>query len=213
MSTAVSGEGTVLAPTYYEGPADDTGDVHLSGRYYTYRTDDGLVAGATTSIMFTIDRPVRDVWPYVKDFNLWQSQFNHHYSGVIGDLDGKTFGLGGDPEKAQHHRYKVVRVIPEHVIAVYQSFPEDPDEKTGLPGVQGPPGVSPGFHVFMCNEHEGKTVVTIFMEHAAYASRTQDMTDEEALAPWRDPGMLPEWIRKWRDDFIPTLKNLVYGES
>jgi hypothetical protein len=80
----------------------------------------------------------------------------------------------------------------------------------GLPGFGG---VSPGFHVFMLNEHGGQTVVTILMNHASVmedSSRTERMTAEDALRPWCDETAAPEWHRKWRDDFIPALKTLVY---
>jgi hypothetical protein len=204
MATSVSGEGTVLAPTYYEGPFVIQDDVHIRRRYYTYRTEEGLVAGTTLSVMFTIDRPQREVWPYIKDFNLWQNPFTHFYSGVIGDLDGKTFALSLDRNDLGKHRYQVVRVIPEHVIAIYQPALEE-----NSPYIPGLGGISPGFHVFMLNEHAGKTVVTILMEHASYASGDPDMRVEEALGPWRaGPG--PEGVRKWHEDFIPELKRLVY---
>jgi hypothetical protein len=198
--------GTVRAPLFYEGPTDVRGDVRLHFRYFTYRTAMGLAAGCDMSIMFTIERPAKEVWPYVKDFNLWQNAYQHYYSGVLGDLEGKSFALGMNPNDLGPHRHEVLRVVPEYLLVVSQPVPKD-GTPSGLPGVDG---ISPGFHVVMLNEHSGNTVVTVFMEHASYASRTQDMTDEEALGPWRRPEMASEWHRKWRDDFIPTLKKLVY---
>jgi len=206
-----SSDGTVLAPHYYEGPApadfNVKGDVCLHERLYTYKTDAGLVAGWTMSVMFTIDRPAKDVWPYFKDFNRWQK--NHYYSGVVGDLEGKTYSLSDKPNDTElPHGREVLRVIPEYLIVTSALLPKDGAD-TGLPGLGG---ITPGFSVFLLNEHGGKTVVTVFMQHGSYASRTQDMRDEEALTPWRDETMAPEWQRKWRDDFIPALKKLVYQD-
>ena len=189
----------------HQGPTRTEGDVSLNRQFFTYEIDAGLVAGSLLSVMFTIERPAKDVWPYFKDFNLWQSQLSHFYSGVVGDLEGEEFFLTLDPTK-RGYRYEVLRVIPEHLLVFSQPFPE-PDEEISVPG-HGV--VSPGFHVFMLNEHDGKTVATILMQHAslmADASEAKVMTAEEALAPWS--GMGVEGVRKWAEDFIPTLKSLV----
>src|SRR5947209_2244667 len=90
-------EGTEAAPGYYDGPNEVIGDLRLNQRYFLYRTPLGLVSGKTFSITFTIDRPTRDVWPVFKDFNLWQNSHNG-YSGVVGDLDGKSFQLSSQPD-------------------------------------------------------------------------------------------------------------------
>jgi len=193
-SAVTSGEGTPQSPRYYEGTAEIRDDVHQRRRYFTYRTGDVLVAGYAGSVMFTIDRPARDVWPCLKDFNLWQSSHRHYYSGVVGDLEGKTFRLSSEPNDSGPHQYDVIRVIPEHLIVISQPVPKD--------GANG--GVSPGFHVFMLNEHGGKTIVTILLEHAI---GTTDKTEEQAVEYWR--AMTPEFQMKWRDIFIPNLKKLV----
>jgi len=60
--------------------------------------------------------------------------------------------------------------------------------------------------VFMLNEHEGKTTISVFMQHAA---RADTLNEREALEPWRK--IVEEDAQpKWRDDFIRTLKRLVY---
>jgi hypothetical protein len=56
----------------------------------------------------------------------------------------------------------------------------------------------------MLNEHDGKSIVTIVMQHAV---RPEDRTGEEALAAWRE--MQPELQRKLRDVFVPKVKQLV----
>jgi hypothetical protein len=92
----------------------------------------------------------------------WQSQLSHFYSGVVGDLEGEEFFLTLDKSK-RGYRYEVLRVIPEHLLVFSQPLPE-PGEEISVPG-HGV--VSPGFHVFMLNEHDGKTVATILMQHAS----------------------------------------------
>jgi hypothetical protein len=196
--------------SYVEGPADHQGDVYLQAKYFTCRSDIGMVAGCDFNVMFTIDRPARVVWPYIQDFNLWQNSYGHYYSGAFGDLEGKTCRISAKPNDPGLHQYQVLRVIPEYLIVVSQPVLDDGTASTGLPGLGV---VSPGFHVVMLNEHGGKTVVSILMEHASLmegVSGTQTMTEEQALSPWRDKLMVPEWLRKWRDDLVPTLKELVY---
>jgi uncharacterized protein YndB with AHSA1/START domain len=190
---STSGEGTVVAPRFYEGLVNIDRDVRQHRRYFTYQTAEGLVAGYAVSVMFTIGRPAKDIWPHFKDFNRWQHS-HHHYSGVVGNLEGKTYRIGSHPGDPGQYDYHVIRVIPEHLIVVSEPVPAD--------GSTG--GVSRGFHVFMLNEHEGKTIVSILMEHSF---RTQDKSAEDALGYWR--GMAPELQTKWRENFIPALKKLV----
>ena len=56
---------------------------------------------------------------------------------------------------------------------------------------------------FTYNTPEG--LVTAVMEHS---SRTHDKTPQETLQFWRDLSREQEWLEKWRDIFIPTLKEL-----
>jgi len=198
--------GTALCPNFYEGPSDARGDYHARIRCFTYLTGEGLVAGRNTSQTFTIDRPAKEVWPYIKDFNLWQNGYGYYYSGVVGDLEGEHFFITSKDTprknaaneqlpKSAKSAYQVIKVLPEHLIVIRQPVPED--------GSSG--GVSPGFHVIMLTEHDGKTTVTLYTEHAA---RTSDKTEEEALARFRNGA--EETLRKFRDSFIPTLKRLIY---
>jgi uncharacterized protein YndB with AHSA1/START domain len=196
-------EATIPARTYYEGPSDVNDDERIHARYFASQTDAGLVVGDTYSIMFTIDRPAKEVWRYLKDFNLWQNEHQHYYSGVVGDLEGRTFHIGLRADEPGPHYYEVLKVIPEYLIVINQPVPVD-GSSAGLPGLGG---ISPGFHVFMLNEHAGKTTVSIFMEHAARVAEGTSV--EEALRPWRallDTDAQP----KWREKFIRTLKRLVY---
>jgi len=186
--------GTTRDPRWYESFADVDGDECVHSKLYSYVEDGQLVVGTTKSVMFTVDRAAKDVWPVLKDSNLWQAEYGHHYSGVVGDLEGKTFRLGDKPNPEGPHQYHVLRVIPEHVIVVDQ-----PGDWEG--------GVGPmdGFHVFMLNEHGGRSTVTIIMQHALQPT---DQTEEEVIAQLRESQ--PELQRKWRDVFIPKFKELVY---
>jgi hypothetical protein len=199
--------GSVGSPRVHDTISDVTEDVRLNGRYYSYVIDAGLVVGVTLSAMCVIDRPVKEVWPVYKDFNLWQNSYDHHYSGVVGDLEGQTFSLRiGEFEIPG---YRVIRVIPEYLIVFDQLIPEKwPDIFPGL-GL-----VSPGFMSFGLDEYEGETHIAVFMEHASVMARTQDIettTEDDAIGPWRP--MMTDGVRKWRDVFIPNLKELVYEGS
>jgi len=199
--------GSVRDPKVHDAFTEVDDDLRLHGRYYTYVSDDGLVVGVTLSCMCVVDRPVREVWPLYKDFNLWQSSYDHHYSGVVGDLEGKTFTLRiGD---VQIPGYRVIRSIPEYLIVFDQPPTDDlPDAFPGL-GI-----VSPGFMSFGIDEYEGRSEIAVFMEHASVMARTADIdatTEEDAIGPWRP--MLTDGVRKWRDVFIPNLKELAYRGS
>ena len=220
-SRPVPATGTVRVPRYYDGPEDVHGDVILKQRYFTYRTDMGIVAGCDMNVMFTLDRPARVVWPYVKDFNLWQNSYGHYYSGVLGDLysnadltiGSETFRISDRPNDPGPHQYVVLRVIPERLVVVFQPVPDEDPPLTELPGLRG---VSPGFHVVMLSEQSRKTAVSILMEHASLmkqALTTEQLSDEEAIRPWRQANMAPEWLSKWRDNFIPKLTKLVYEDQ
>jgi hypothetical protein len=177
--------------TYYDGPALVGGDISVRRRYFTIRTETGIVAGSDLNVMFTIDRPSRFVWPHFKDFNRWQNP-RHYYSGVVGDLEGGAFAISAKPDyTTAPQRYRVLRVIPEYLIVVSQSEP------------------GPGFHLFTLNDQGAETVLTVLVEHA---SMPQEITEQEALASWRDEQRVASLQRQWPDFFIPNLKRAVYGE-
>src|SRR5262249_29887262 len=138
--------GTAVAPNYYDGIDEIQGDIRQNTRLFTYRCEAGLVAGNRTSVSFSIDRPASEVWPYARDWNTWQNQSSHYYSGALGDLEGDTFSLSLEPDDSERpHFYHVLKVMPEHLIVIAQPPNEgDGPEPTGLPGFTG---VSPGFHV------------------------------------------------------------------
>lgn len=195
-------EATVPERTYYEGPTDINHDEKICARYFTYKTELGLAAGDCYCIMFTIDRSAKEVWRYLRDFNLWQNEHNHYYSGVLGDLEGKTFSISNRRDDPGPHYYEVLKVIPEYLIVINQPVPLD-GTSAGLPGLGG---ISPGFHIFMLNEYDGKTTVSVFMQHVA---RAETQNESNAVEPWREL-VERDAQPKWRDGFIRTLKRLVY---
>jgi hypothetical protein len=202
-STKTWGEGTESSPKYWVAFDEQHDDAKFSGRYFTFDTDEGLVAGATVDLTCTFDAPARDVWPYFKDHTLWQDAYHHYYSGVLGDLEGKTFMLNTEPDNFPKHRYDVIRVIQEHVIIVNQPIP-DPGEAYSIGAGHPQGGVNPGCMVFMISEYGGQTVLNIFMEHRF---RTKTLSEAEAMETF---WWMPDALLKWRDVFIPALKMLVY---
>ena len=205
-------QGTLQNPKHYEETPVNQNDIHISAQYFAYSTPEGVVSGTNLNVMFTLNRRAKEVWPKFKDFSRWQK--GHLYSGVLGDIEGKMFYLSADRaaagvkepgQKEIRLLYQVAKVIPEYLIVLRQ--PVETNRVEVFPGLGG---VSPGYHVFMLNEHEGKTTITALMNHASLmqaASQGAEMSDEEAIRPWR--AMMQEGIRKWRDEFIPDLKKLL----
>ena len=190
MSTV---QGTERVVSWTDGPRDVDGDVKIHQRFYTEDTEAGKVVGKTLSMLFTIDAPASNVWPHLKDFNPWQTEYGHYYSGVIGDLEGQTFRIGASADDLDgEHQYEVVRVIPEHLMVVLQPQMAAEDQ-------------SPDSHTVMLNEHDGKSTVSIVMQHARLLGEGD--SEAETIAFFQD--MAKESQRKWRDIFIPTLKQQV----
>jgi len=199
-TTLIHAESTAGFRNYHEGPSEVHGDVRLHQRYFTYKTASGWVAGKTFNVMLSLDRPAKDVWPLVKDFNLWQNCDHHYYSGVLGDLEGESVRLTLGSDLNDPNRlfgdYQVVKVIPQNLIAVSQLVAQD-----------GPLAGVAGYTVLMLNEHENQTVITVLIEHHR---PSPGLTEDETLIPWRK--MATDSQRKWRDAFIPTLKKLIQGD-
>ena len=199
--------GTVIEPNWVEGKAYSYPDFSIRYRHYTHATKSGPVVGIVASIMFTLDAPSDVVWKYMKDFNTFEGPFGIQYSGVWGelytseehDLGKQTLTYGGAYEDWTSVPSQVVRVIPQHQLTLFETIPAD--------GSSG--GISPGFHTILLNDHNGKTVVTAVFEHA---ERIAGVTEQEALqqSMWGPDKYDTETsMKRWRDDFIPTLKKLI----
>lgn len=208
--------GTVSAPNFYEGIAYSKDDFKFHLENFTYMTGKGPVAGIVGSVMFTLDRPAKVVWPYLKDFNSFEGPHGIKYTGEDGslvawgdlytseehDLGQKTLKYGGSDNTYRSVPSRVLRVVPEHLLVLFETIPADGSTD----------GMSPGFHTFTLVEHDGKSTVTGIMEHVI---RTKDKTEEEALARshWGPKQYnMSESLGRWKDDFVPTLRALVRGE-
>jgi hypothetical protein len=200
--------GTKLEPRYLELDEAVDGGARMSHRLFTYRTDEGVVAGWAGSVTWTVERPTKVVWPVFKDLNLWQGATDHLYSEVLGDSEGKKVffhdGSGTGSHGGPVEVYYVERVIPELVMVFTQPMVEERSElPVGLPGLGG---VDIGYNVFMLSEFEGRCVVNVLMEHASYATFEDSISTDEALGPWHE--IAPEWGKIWLGSFVPTLTRL-----
>jgi hypothetical protein len=174
---------------------------------FPYSNASGLFVGWQASVRFTIDAPREKVWPFFKDFNLWQNPYGYYYSRVIGNCYRKattgelgeerlsiTVKADGKPDEVWPYEYQVLKVIPEHLIVMHQPVAKD--------GANG--GVSMGFHVFMLGQQGGKTEVMIEMEHLVLSDKTSEIEAVEAFQT-----IASEGEGFWLTIFIPTLKSLV----
>lgn len=194
-------EGTHDRPIHHDGLQSDEGGVHQRRRYFSYEAVDGLVTGTATSITFDIDRPAAAVWTALKDFNAWQNSYHHHYSGVVGDMEGQVVRstLGGDlhDPRGAYGEYRIDRVIPEYLIVLSQIVPAD--KRVGGMG---------GYSVFMLSEFDDITTVSIMIQHDRL---TPDLSLDAALDYWR--AFAPELLMKWRDHFVPNLRRLAMNAA
>ena len=93
-----------------------------SVKYMMETESSGSIAKIKISfdINFTIDKSAKDVWLNLKDFNLWQEDI--HYTGIVGDSEGKTVYLGHKTmdknAKSYSQPLNIMKVIPEHFIFV-----------------------------------------------------------------------------------------------
>jgi uncharacterized protein YndB with AHSA1/START domain len=165
--------------------------MQIRQRFFIYKEDGGIMSGDELSVMFTLDRPPREVWPYFKDFNVWHSAQNY-YTAVVGDCEGKTYRLGKSPNESAPFLYHVVKVVPEHLILCTGPVPEESHT------------FRDGIYVFMLTESEGGTRVTCFLQVATGPAKS---TEEEVLKFWDGAG--PGVLEKWRDGFIPTLRKRI----
>jgi uncharacterized protein YndB with AHSA1/START domain len=193
-------QGSYETAVYTDGPDDVHDDVRMTQQYYIHDTPSGRMVGKTSNVTFVLPSGPADVWPFLKDFNQWQNGDSHYYSGVVGDLEGKTFNLRltADAEGRGPDQYHVLRVIPEHLIVLRQ------------PGEwEGGASVADGFHVFVLTHHRAGSLVSVFMQHAR---RVEDREAEATAQAWLRE-VASDSRRKWLEVFIPTLGKLVQASS
>ncbi len=208
--------GTITAPRYYDRIDYKQDDVAYKQKNYTYMSAKGPVVGLVSSLICTIERPAKDVWPYLKDFNSFEGPFGIRYTGehdqlvVWGDLytneehdlGQETLQYGGTKNTWKSVPSRVLRVIPEHLLVLFEAIPADGSTD----------GMSPGFHTITLNEHVGISHISMMLEHA---ERLKYETEEEALDNSRWGPKKYDYSRSlslWKDQFVPKLKELVYGK-
>ena len=206
LSNAYAAEGTFLDPknlgASHQKKASDTMNIN----YFSFEETGITTAGINLSVKFTIDASAAELWPYFKDFNSWFNGYGYYFKGepgdgvAIGDMEGQMMRLGSSAKGPWGLAYTIDRVVPRHLM-VFTEIPRRHDGFTAF-----------GYHSMMLTEYEGKTLVTVFMQHA---SRSGIKSIEEMLAPWRqlEASVLTEENNFWLDILIPKLRSLVKSEA
>ncbi|RSU68613.1 hypothetical protein [Sphingomonas sp. S-NIH.Pt3_0716] len=204
-------QGTAIEPNWYEGSDTSEEGFGYHIRHFSYMTDAGPVVGLTASLMFTLDVPSAIAWEFVSDFNSFEGPFGFRFSGAWGRLyDSEEHDLGQQTLRYQtstgewSEPARVIRVIPQHLLTLFEPVPED--------GRNG--GISPGFQTVVLNDHDSRTTVTAVFEHAERLP--PGTTEEEALARsiWGPGGFdSTEPTRLWKDEFVPLLRKMVAGRA
>ncbi len=216
IGDATARVGSITSPRYYDRVDYKRDDVAYKQKNYTYMSAKGPVVGLVSSLICTIDAPSSEVWPYLKDFNSFEGPFGIRYTGqddqlvVWGDLytdedhnlGQQTLQYGGPKNTWKSVPSRVLRVIPEHLLVLFEDVPADGSTD----------GMSPGFHTITLNEHVGVSHISMMLEHA---ERLKVSTEELALerSMW-GPNKYDysQSLSLWKDSFVPTLKALVAGE-
>lgn len=211
-TASVERAGTVLAPNYSELMDYSKDDFGFHLRNFTYMSSKGPVAGIVASISFVVDAPAKDLWPVLKDFNNWEGPFDIQYTGANGELVSwgdlytdedqglgeQTFQYGGSKYKFKSSPARVIKVIPEHLLMMWEMPPADGSTE----------GLSPGDSTVLINEYHGKSYVNMIFHHSErFKVKTEQAALEKSMfgknynAEYR--------MKTFRDQFIPKLKELV----
>ena len=197
--TAFADEGNQVDLKYHEKIVTTRGDDVGELEFFSFKENGFSVAGANLVIAVTIDSPVKDVWPYFKNFNTWGNKTGYYYwdasgkPGIHGDMKGKVVRLG--PKEGGGLEYVVHTVIPHRLIGKK----EIPREVDGV--------LYSGDHAFILTERNGKTMITMVMQHT---NRASHKTEEELLKEWTP--FIPRLSQEnnyFLDGFIPELRAAV----
>lgn len=212
--TALAGKpleksGTFAAPKIaHVGVLGDNG-LNVRRTVFSYRNAGEDVVGTTTNVHFTLDLPVKDVWPTFQNFNLWQTVGGVSFSGPFGDKVGEMeyliYQVGGRENVTIDNAmvFVVEQIVPEHLIVIHSPLFERVDANGKRSGSR-----HEGKNTFMLTEVDGKTIVTAVMEHAyhyygknakANAAAGLAKTIEKAKARKKDI---------W-EGFVPKLKEVL----
>ncbi len=192
--TKQSGVGTTRFDVIRHGP-------HEFVRYLVDRPMPvkGLLAvEATVDVRMNFSRPVKEVFRVMRDFNLWHNRYGYQWTGVIGDEENNMVYLSNkkDNKFGTQIPYVVRRVVPNNLI-YQESLPHPfPDDS----------GFWSGHNVLSFWEEDGKTKVTVFMEHTFFS---QQLSIEVLRKIAADLMFENGGIGFWREYFIPDLERLI----
>ena len=159
----------------------------------------GLLASeAVVDVRLAFSRPVKEVWRVMRDFNLWHNRYGYEWTGVIGDEENNIVYLGNKTGTNFGTKipYVVRRVIPERLI-YQESLPHPFVDNNGF---------WTGHNVLSFWEEEGRTRVTVYMEHTFFS---QQLQLEELRKVASDLMFENGGIGFWRRFFIPDLETLI----
>lgn len=162
------------------------------------KKDKFMVGGKVFRVKLVLDRPAKEVWPILKDFNLWQGwkdgkRYGFYYDAIVGDSEGKKIQMGAKPDgSANYMPINVRRVVPEHLIIA-----------EGMPITYGTMTIG-SENVFTLTEEDGKTIFNgLLIKHNWSTTMTADeMYDaDRKIADGSE--------KTWGENFLPRLKALV----
>lgn len=202
LPASYAAEGNVLFPKNLGMIGLSKGEDKMQGDFFTFEENGLITAGYNVAIKFVVDAPAEDVWSHFKDFNAWFNVHGYYLKGepgdglaVPGDMEGQMMRLGSSPKGPWSLAYTIDKVIPKHLVVLTEIPRKHKDY------------ISFGYHVFMLTEYDGKTMVTVFMQHA---TRSADKTAEEMLiGPRNFMNTLSQKENFWTDVLIPKLRSLV----
>jgi hypothetical protein len=177
----------------------------IVGRWSIEDVGDEVFGSLSFPFEFRINRPVRETWKYLKDFNLWMEDLQ--FSEVLGDCkEGaivrlsvrdkeehlehyrKTYGI--DPKT--FHKFLIMkRVVPEKVI-----FKEELTlDRRSIAA----------YYNYAFNDLGAVTAVTGLMSYAPMWAPKVNKEDLRAAGN-RSATEIPE---RWKTSYIPRLRQLV----
>lgn len=157
---------------------------------------------AVLEVRLSVPHPVRRVWPVFIDFNAWMNRFGYVWEFLPAKRENQyaylgNIGTANDIKYATETRTKYVvrKVIPEQLIYL---------DSVPLP-IAGKDGVWSGHNVMSLREQDGRTEISVFMEHTWY-SPTMSLGELRAEARGI---MFDIAVAFWRDYFVPDLLSLI----
>ena len=173
---------------------------------------DKLISTMAIEMSFTVNRPVREVWPVFKDFNQWHKdlQYTDNDGNEVaeGDAEGQTVYVGVRPsglfEKYLPASWGRDFLNTRKGIRVLKVFPEKLMVTDATYG-----GTIGSYYIFALHEENKKTKINISM---IFSPQEVSKGDREKLIKANEDLRFNSDGR-WNDLYIPTLKALVEGKK